>query len=178
MMVDGVARADGTSPRLCRNVVATLSQSSAAAVFAGGDLSHSRTLSSWQRFPISRAGDEATERGRRINLTKELLMFAPKRIAVAATLLMLSTGMAAAAPAFVLGDLNLRAGPSTGNRVVAVLPRGATVDAFDCGSGWCRVDYDGYSGFASMSYLDVGEPDDAPPPSPLAFLAPIFDPFY
>jgi uncharacterized protein YraI len=88
-------------------------------------------------------------------------MFAPKRIAVAATLLLLSAGMAAAEPASVLGDLNLRAEPTTGSPVVTVLPRGATVDAFDCGAGWCRVDYDGYIGFASMSYLDIGEPDDS-----------------
>ena len=106
-------------------------------------------------------------------------MLASKRITLAATMFLLSNGMAVAAPAYVMGDLNLRAGPTTKSRVVSVLPRGATVDAFDCGPNWCRVDFDGYSGFASLSYLDVGAPGVAAmPPSPLAFLAPIFGPYY
>ena len=108
-------------------------------------------------------------------------MFAPKQIAAAAALLMLTTSMAAAAPTRVLGDLNLRAGRGTGHHVITVLPAGAVVDAYNCGRNWCRVNFDGYSGFASMAYLDVGAPvyAEAPPPpppaGPLAFLtAPFF----
>jgi len=112
-------------------------------------------------------------------------MFAPKPIAVAATLLMLSSGMAAAAPAFVAGDLNLRAGPTTKSSVLIVMPRGTTVDAYACGRYWCRVEFAGYSGFASTSYLDVGGPGYAaaspPPPitplTPLALLGGILNPY-
>ncbi len=92
---------------------------------------------------------------------------------LAATLMIGSAAVASAAPAVVATDLNLRAGPGTGYGVVAVLPAGATVNARNCGSGWCRVSYAGVTGFASASYLGtaMGSYAAAPPP-PRIFAGP------
>jgi hypothetical protein len=85
--------------------------------------------------------------------------------ALVGSFLIASVAVATAAPAVVTGDLNLRAGPGTGYGVMTVLPAGATVDAWRCSGNWCRVDYAGYSGFASASYLDIGGYAAAPPPA-------------
>jgi uncharacterized protein YraI len=68
--------------------------------------------------------------------------------------LLLSAGAASAAPAFVVTDLNVRAGESTAYPVIGVLPGGSTVDVSGCGDGWCYVP--SYGGFASASYLNIG----------------------
>jgi uncharacterized protein YraI len=73
-----------------------------------------------------------------------------------AGLLALSTGFAAAAPAVVQQDLNLRAGPGIDYDVIAAMPSGATVDVMGCEAGWCRVAFGGTTGFASRGYLGLG----------------------
>ena len=73
---------------------------------------------------------------------------------LAAGLLALSVGAAAAAPATVEQDLHLRAGRSTQSPVIGVLQGGSTVDARNCGGGWCAIDFAQGSGYASSSYLD------------------------
>lgn len=68
--------------------------------------------------------------------------------------LLTATG-AMAASALVTTDLNVRAGPSTGYPAVGVLPNGAVVEVLGCTGGysWCRVNYGGYDGWVSSSYL-------------------------
>ncbi|WP_205665458.1 MULTISPECIES: SH3 domain-containing protein [Georhizobium] len=68
---------------------------------------------------------------------------------------MLGAGSALAQSALVTTDLNLRAGPGTGYQSVGVLPSGAVVNVAGCASGysWCRVNYQGYDGWASSRYL-------------------------
>jgi uncharacterized protein YraI len=81
----------------------------------------------------------------------------PWKHAVLATgLLALASGVASAAPALVENDLNLRAGPGTNYGIIAAMPQGTMVDAWNCGSGWCRVNFAGRTGFASARYLDIG----------------------
>lgn len=80
-------------------------------------------------------------------------MIRPKQVVCAAGFFLLSTGLAAAAPAVVATDLNVRSGEGTGFPVVAVMPAGTVVDVRGCGNGWCYVSE--YGGFASASYLDV-----------------------
>jgi uncharacterized protein YraI len=75
---------------------------------------------------------------------------------IAAGLLALSGGAASANPAVVAQDLHLRAGPGANYAVVSVMPQGADVQAWNCDGGWCRVSYNGETGFASRRYLDVG----------------------
>ena len=80
-------------------------------------------------------------------------MISRKQIVCTAGFLLLSTGLAAAAPARVATDLNVRSGEGTGYPVVAVMPAGEVVEVSGCGDGWCFVR--DYGGFASSSYLDV-----------------------
>lgn len=75
---------------------------------------------------------------------------------LAAGLMLGATSLAAAAPAMVSADLNLRAGPGTGHGVLTVLPAGATVDTLGCTGNWCRISYRGMTGYASASYLQGG----------------------
>jgi uncharacterized protein YraI len=49
--------------------------------------------------------------------------------------------------------LNLRSGPATSNRIVAVMPKGAKVRASARSGSWLRVTYDGTTGFAFDKYL-------------------------
>lgn len=88
------------------------------------------------------------------------------RVALAA--LLLATGISvagispnrgsAAASAVTTSDLNLRAGPSTGNYIKMVMPPGASVTLLsDLGrSGFYKVSYGGELGYASADYLSVG----------------------
>lgn len=78
------------------------------------------------------------------------------KLMTGAGLLALSTGFAAAAPAVVQQDLNLRAGPGVDYAVIAAMPSGATVDVMGCEAGWCRVAFGGTTGFASRGYLGPG----------------------
>lgn len=97
-----------------------------------------------------------------------------KKLSFAGVLLLGTAGIAAAAPAIVESDLNLRAGPSTGYGVVAVMPGGASVDVLNCTGSWCRVGFGGTVGYASRSYLDVGGAAYAAP----VYAAPVYGPVY
>ena len=78
------------------------------------------------------------------------------KLMTGAGVLALSTGFAAAAPAVVENDLNLRAGPGIQYPVVAAMPGGATVDVMGCEAGWCRVAFNGTVGWASRAYMGLG----------------------
>jgi len=61
---------------------------------------------------------------------------------------------ASARTLFVAADrLNLRSGPGPGNTVVATLPRGTRVDAFETQGSWRRVTVPGASGWVAARYL-------------------------
>jgi len=59
--------------------------------------------------------------------------------------------------AVVVGNrVNLRAGPGTGYYVIATLDSGTTVEVIDRSNGaWYAVQYAGYTGFISSSYLGL-----------------------
>jgi uncharacterized protein YraI len=78
------------------------------------------------------------------------------KLMTGAGVLALSTGFAAAAPAVVGNDLNLRAGPGTEYPVVAAMPAGAAVNVMGCEASWCRVAYNGTVGWASRAYIAGG----------------------
>lgn len=77
-----------------------------------------------------------------------------KTLSLAAGALLISSGIAAAA--VVSNDLNLRSGPGTGYRVVDTMPAGAYVNVLGCTGSWCRVNFQGRTGYASANYLDGG----------------------
>lgn len=78
--------------------------------------------------------------------------------------LLLSLGMllfvavrVSAAPAVVTEDVNLRAGPNTGHRILTVVPSGASVDVMSC-SRWCLVRFARYEGYLSGNYIALATP--------------------
>lgn len=62
-------------------------------------------------------------------------------------------------------DLNLRSGPGTGYRPIAVIPRGHPVQVHRCAPSWCNVNFRGIVGWASARYLAMGPgmPQPVPP---------------
>jgi uncharacterized protein YraI len=73
--------------------------------------------------------------------------------------------------ASVNDDLNLRSGPATSYGVLAVMPRGAQVALTgQVNNGFHSVDYNGISGWAFSTYLDLPAAP-APPPQPPAEFA-------
>jgi len=93
------------------------------------------------------------------------------RALMAFGLVSVSSGLALAAPALTVTDLNLRAGPGTDTPVVITIPGGSTVDVSDCGpDGWCSVRYGRFAGFMNQAYLSTGGgPGYAPPPPPIVY---------
>ena len=109
-------------------------------------------------------------------------MIRTRSVFPAGAALVLSAGVAAAAPAVVRADVNLRSGPGTGYAVFETIPGGATVDVLGCGGSWCRVAYAGETGYASRSYLALGGEaavieEDAGPPA-VAYGYPDYDESY
>ena len=63
--------------------------------------------------------------------------------------------------------VNLRAGPSTGDAVLAVMPAGAGVTLTgQSANGFLSVSYQGRAGWASADYLTTGGSSPAPTPAP------------
>jgi hypothetical protein len=73
----------------------------------------------------------------------------------AASALVLSAGIASAAPAVTQSAVNMRSGPGTQYPVVATLPGGATVDVGSCSGSWCTVNWNGRDGYVSAGYLQI-----------------------
>jgi hypothetical protein len=70
-----------------------------------------------------------------------------QRVGISAAALVASNAAAFTAPALVLSDLNMRAGPGTNSPVVITVPGGSTVDVLGCdASGWCSVRYGCFGG--------------------------------
>jgi len=85
-----------------------------------------------------------------------------KILATAVGALMLSAGAVSAAT--VTNDVNLRVGPGTSYGVISTLPSGADVDVLNCTGNWCRVDWQGTTGFANASYLSDADASYASSP--------------
>jgi uncharacterized protein YraI len=96
-----------------------------------------------------------------------------------ASALVLSAGAANAVPATAETSLNVRSGPGTQYEVVGTLRAGETVDAGDCAGSWCRVSFSGGTGFASRSYLAMGDGGPAVAIAPgYAYSEPYYDDAY
>lgn len=66
-----------------------------------------------------------------------------------------TAGAAWAAPAYVPSTVNLRAAPGTTSEIVTKIPGGSLIDADNCSEGWCAVTWQGKSGFAKQTALDM-----------------------
>ena len=71
-------------------------------------------------------------------------------------------------PATTTDAVNLRSGPGTSYRVLAVMPSGVSVTVTGAAtSGFFPITYNGYTGWASGDFLRLGsEPAPVPPPPP------------
>src|SRR5215213_796365 len=83
-------------------------------------------------------------------------MIAKSKLFGAGAALLLTTGAALAVPATAQTDLNVRSGPGTEYPVVGSIQGGETVNVGNCTGSWCRVRFEGGSGFASRSHLALG----------------------
>lgn len=84
-----------------------------------------------------------------------------ERLILTASLMMALTGTAAAAPAVVTNNLNLRSGPGTSSPVTQVMSAGQIVEAENCAGNWCQVTYGDNTGYASRSYLRLASAEGA-----------------
>lgn len=76
-----------------------------------------------------------------------------KKLVAAAAFLVAGASAAAAYPATVTANLNVRSGPGTGYAVIDNLPAGSVVDIAGCTGNWCEISG---TGWASASYLATG----------------------
>ena len=93
---------------------------------------------------------------------------------------MLSAASAEAKPAYVASTVNLRAAPGTSNEIIAKIPGGSLVDADNCTDGWCAVTWQGKSGFAIQTALDLSgrvprRPAQAYAPGAMVEGPPVYD---
>ncbi len=70
---------------------------------------------------------------------------------------------AAAYTAYTTGNVNIRTGPGTGYARIATLAGGLRLDVLTCQGSWCRVGYQGMSGWISANYLDRSVATRPPP---------------
>lgn len=87
-----------------------------------------------------------------------------------AVLLLATAASAAADPAAVDTNLNLRAGPGPAFNVIVKIPAGSKLEVQSCGEDWCRVKFAGRMGYASRPLLRIGVDSyasAAPRPAPV-----------
>jgi hypothetical protein len=93
----------------------------------------------------------------------------------AAILTVLGATLAAAKPATIVAEVNLRKGPGTDSEIITLIPKGTMVEVGTCTNGWCQVSWNGQDGYSIATNLGLGGPpplrrrpagDDAyyPPP--------------
>ena len=58
------------------------------------------------------------------------------------------------------GGLNMRAAPSKSGRLITRIPDGSLVTVDEYGPSWCRVEWNGRTGYVMTEYLDA--PASAP----------------
>jgi len=73
---------------------------------------------------------------------------------------------AAAAPAVVGTNVNLRQGPGTNYTAITLIPAGATVEVNGCNGQWCQVSFGGQNGYVIATSIGQGPPGGAPPGAP------------
>src|SRR6187200_592451 len=69
--------------------------------------------------------------------------------------LVLSAGVALARVGTTTTELGLRAGPSPNTELLLTMPAGAKVSVGSCSGSWCKVNWNGYSGYAVKSGLAI-----------------------
>jgi uncharacterized protein YraI len=86
---------------------------------------------------------------------KENIMSMTFKLGATLSAMLLASSASAETSATAFTDLNLRAGPAVSYEIIGVIPASQPVTVDGCleASNWCRVSYDGASGWASGDYL-------------------------
>jgi sporulation protein YlmC with PRC-barrel domain len=101
-------------------------------------------------------------------------------IALSFLALVISAGVALARVGTTNTELGLREGPSPNTELLLTMPAGAKVSVGACSRSWCKVNWNGYSGYAVKSGLAISA---APPVSartaypPPGEIVPIYPPY-
>jgi hypothetical protein len=78
--------------------------------------------------------------------------------AIVTVLTTLGVDLAAAKPATVASDVNLRKGPGTDSKIITLIPKGTMVEVGNCTNGWCQVSWNGQDGYSIATNLGLGGP--------------------
>ena len=77
----------------------------------------------------------------------------------------------------------MRDTPTTSGKVLALIPKGTSVEVATCTNGWCQVSFNGQQGYAISRNLGIPQPNPrrvarrfAGPPQVYEDDAPIYDP--
>src|SRR5262245_23887147 len=103
------------------------------------------------------------------------------RGSLVAAIVMLATA-AYAKPTTVTSEVNLRDMPTTSGKILALIPKGTSVEVATCTDGWCQVSYNGQQGYVISRNLGMPQPAPPPrravrrPPQVYAEGPPIYDP--
>jgi uncharacterized protein YraI len=76
-------------------------------------------------------------------------------IALSFLALVISAGVALARVGTTTTELGLRKGPSPNTELLLTMPAGAKVSVGACSRAWCKVNWNGYSGYAVKSGLAI-----------------------
>jgi hypothetical protein len=79
-------------------------------------------------------------------------------MASAAILTIAAIDLAAAKPATVAAEVNLRKGPGTDSEIITLIPKGTMVEVGSCTNGWCKVTWNGQDGYSIATNLGLGGP--------------------
>ena len=77
---------------------------------------------------------------------------------LAAMALLFSVASAEANPTTVSAEVNLRDTPATSGKILALIPKGTSVEATNCSNGWCQVSFNGQQGYAISRNLGMAQP--------------------
>jgi hypothetical protein len=75
------------------------------------------------------------------------------RIALVLTALLLGATLASAREAKTVAELLLRTGPNAKYELITTIPPNTVVYVVNCGGAYCRIDWNGYSGYGRASAL-------------------------
>jgi Bacterial SH3 domain len=99
-------------------------------------------------------------------------------IALSFLALVISAGAALARVGTTTTELGLRKGPSPNTELLLTMPAGAKVSVGACSGAWCKVNWNGYAGYAVKSGLAISAaPLVAVRATPPGEIVPIYPPY-
>jgi uncharacterized protein YraI len=72
--------------------------------------------------------------------------------------LLLSVAAAHANPTTATAEVNMRDTPATSGKILALIPKGTSVEVATCSNGWCQVSFNGQQGYAISRNLGMAQP--------------------